>query len=1349
MKREKKRMGKVLVIVVSAVMIAAAIPATIARNGIHFSFDNNDNNDSNGIFNMNKVRDEGKPHPPIPPVGDVAPDAKPIFYENFSNGFGVFTEYSLSGDGKFVYNATGECIDYDPGYAATYLYGVENDYLNATFTIDVDCYDTVILQFDYWGRGLQSFQVYIDNQLVGTFIAPGTHTTANEDITSYIIPGTTQTLAFHVAGAPDKRFSIDNVIISVNYTTDIIINGIEGMEDGGRYNTFPKMINVSVTNRGTKPIDKADFHLQIYKEVPFEPENYKCWNLESCFLTTWDTWSADGDQARWYWTEKRSHSPTHSYACKPDYLDTYEANSEDYLILHDWFTIPTEHKNKTVHAAFLNFSYWCKGEYTGYTVTDYGYVFIETPTNPYPNLIPVGGPYYETDGKWMYEEINLSAYIGQDIKIWFGWFSDDYLNYEGMYVDDICIQLGYTSDQPLVFQGYKYADFGPNETKTISFPVEFTPDEGTYFIQIYTDYEDCLPGIEGGNEINWTIWFGDVCDAAILNITAPAELEMPDEGYVNVPINVTVYNNGTLTKDVPVEVKVQHKLVDTIFEDDVESGDKGWYQWYIGGTGNPDFSWVITEKECYSATHAWAAWSDIVKQHPAGLDNGIATPEPITFDEGTDVVAMINYNFGADNVAFPVLATEGGIFMLGEYIGGGGYPYDIDAAPFKGSSGGWQLFSFNEYIRTHTLYWEKNDYWGGFGEVNNLAELVEYLSERYGVHEFRPGFHITTTTDGAEPTFSGFLFDDFKVIKEYTGATVWNYTIVAENLAPEEERILNFTWNATEYCDYVITAQVKLECDIDPSNDKKDTQTRIYEQMYIDENTWSQEDNTAWQPDDWHIVEECSICPTNHFWWNGREELNGYANERNDSLYINETFDWSTASQVWINFSTRYNIEENWDHGYVEVSNDSGITWYIMYDITGNSTGWEDISVSVPWTFFTDQMHVRFRFVSDEFEGWKGWYIDNVSIEVDGKDVFHDDMEDVAASADLWYHMVTPAGCHWHVEDLFGNGNTSNWFWNGENRTWHSRYGKYYPNVDEKLIFEFDLMHAYEAILTWRHNYSFADEDDQGWVEISIDEGNTWIPLRIYKGNSGNAWENEEIDITKYAGGNKSVLIRYRFISNENVEDYGWLIDNVSIEGKVDYTPPTITAILDPSSPDGNYGWYKSPVTVTLIAEDNVEVASIYYRIDNGSWKLYTAPFTIDVDGEHIVEYYAVDEVGNPSDIGSISFKIDHTAPAVSILYPHKGYIYLLGKELFKNPLGRTIIIGGITFEASASDITSGVDYVTFAINGMTYEKASEPYEIWWHKFNLLPAKYTLTVSAYDVAGNKATDTSMEFTHWL
>jgi len=311
-------------------------------------------------------------------------------------------------------------------------------------------------------------------------------------------------------------------------------------------------------------------------------------------------------------------------------------------------------------------------------------------------------------------------------------------------------------------------------------------------------------------------------------------------------------------------------------------------------------------------------------------------------------------------------------------------------------------------------------------------------------------------------------------------------------------------------------------------------------------------------------------------------------------------------------------------------------------------------------------------------------------------------------------------------------------------------YENYYNNVDEKLVFCFDLTKAYQATLFWEQNYSFADlyPDDYGLVEISTDGGTTWKTLLIIAGSS-TSWSLNELDISDYVGGDDETCVRFRFISNETQADYGWLVDNVSITGKVDYKDPTIACSLSPVAPNGNCDWYKTGVTFTAEADDNVDVDEILYRIDGGAWKTYTGPITISVDGTHTVEAYAIDEVGNPSEICTETFKIDATAPTVSITGPQDGYIYLFGRELFANPLGGTIIIGGIDFSATASDAMSGIDYVSFAVDGMSYEKATSPYTIYWEKFDLLPASYTLTVSAYDIAGNKGSDDTLSFTHWL
>jgi hypothetical protein len=95
---------------------------------------------------------------------------------------------------------------------------------------------------------------------------------------------------------------------------------------------------------------------------------------------------------------------------------------------------------------------------------------------------------------------------------------------------------------------------------------------------------------------------------------------------------------------------------------------------------------------------------------------------------------------------------------------------------------------------------------------------------------------------------------------------------------------------------------------------------------------------------------------------------------------------------------------------------------------------------------------------------------------------------------------------------------------------------------------------------------------------------------------------------------------------------------------RIDSTLPTVQNAL--SGLVGGNGYYKGPVQFTMTGTDNLSgLANIYYRVNGGATLVYSAPFTIGVDGNHLVDYWSVDVAGNVSGVGTAVVKIDMSAP--------------------------------------------------------------------------------------------------------
>lgn len=190
-----------------------------------------------------------------------------------------------------------------------------------------------------------------------------------------------------------------------------------------------------------------------------------------------------------------------------------------------------------------------------------------------------------------------------------------------------------------------------------------------------------------------------------------------------------------------------------------------------------------------------------------------------------------------------------------------------------------------------------------------------------------------------------------------------------------------------------------------------------------------------------------------------------------------------------------------------------------------------------------------------------------------------------------------------------------------------------------------------------------------------------------------------------------------------------------------DDTPPTTTISLDPALPDGANGWYVSPVTVILTAEDDPGgsgVASTEYRLDGGPWQPYVGPFTLSTDGITTVEARSTDNAGNVESPGpQATVQIDQIAPTVSVEVPAES----------------VAVQDGVTLEVCASDVTSGLADVRLYLreddggSGIavgfenlpaTYNSGTGHWEHWFDSTLLPDGYYVVLARAEDNAGNEA-----------
>ena len=191
-----------------------------------------------------------------------------------------------------------------------------------------------------------------------------------------------------------------------------------------------------------------------------------------------------------------------------------------------------------------------------------------------------------------------------------------------------------------------------------------------------------------------------------------------------------------------------------------------------------------------------------------------------------------------------------------------------------------------------------------------------------------------------------------------------------------------------------------------------------------------------------------------------------------------------------------------------------------------------------------------------------------------------------------------------------------------------------------------------QAIWTTVRDWSFAGtasdpDNDLARVEFHC-EGDTCNETAQLAGDATN-WSYSR---TGLEGKNRISFRAYDAAGQASSPD-----DRYYVDLYVDLAAPVTTLSLNrETAPEHWPPWFTQAVQVQLDAQDGntgnarAGVAAIYYQIDGGAIQEVQgahATFVVEADGEHRIDYYALDKVGNRETTKNAAFLIDRTFPTL------------------------------------------------------------------------------------------------------
>ncbi|MBI5729221.1 MAG: hypothetical protein HY983_03230, partial [Candidatus Magasanikbacteria bacterium] len=163
-------------------------------------------------------------------------------------------------------------------------------------------------------------------------------------------------------------------------------------------------------------------------------------------------------------------------------------------------------------------------------------------------------------------------------------------------------------------------------------------------------------------------------------------------------------------------------------------------------------------------------------------------------------------------------------------------------------------------------------------------------------------------------------------------------------------------------------------------------------------------------------------------------------------------------------------------------------------------------------------------------------------------------------------------------------------------------------------------------------------------VTLQATDDNAGVLKTEYSLDNGTTWQAYSAPFTIVQEGKNTILYK-------SIDRAGNREEAKQESFSVDSSLPTTTIALKGQS--GYYGWYLSPVTVTISAADVTSgVLRTEYSLDNGNtWQTYAAPFLVAKESTSTVFYRSIDRAGNTEVAKQRGIQIDTTVPEAQIVF--------------------------------------------------------------------------------------------------